>query len=254
MWRAGLSLFTALLVSVPFPAQADDERAVRAADARYWKAFNDCDLRAMEDLFTDDVEFYHDKTGLTASKAAVIDSLRNGPCNSPALKLRREEVKESVRFHPLAGGFALLSGTHRFHVRKDGKPEYLDGQAEFNNLWQSVQGHWRMRRVFSYAHGPVAYAPPSTHLVLPAGTLAAFAGRYRGNTVGDITIVVVDDSLQLTAGPLIVTLRAESPRRFHALERDLRFEFSNGDGDPRKIGMLTVLEHDQVVETAQRIE
>ncbi|MEP6908561.1 MAG: nuclear transport factor 2 family protein, partial [Pseudoxanthomonas sp.] len=213
MLRMFWSLLAGLLLSSSFQAHADDEQSVRAADARYWQAFNRCDLRAMEDLFTDDVEFYHDKTGLTSSKTAVIESLRKGPCNSPALHLRREEVKDSVRFHPLAGGYALLSGAHRFHVTEGGKPEYLDGQAEFTNLWQRVDGHWRMRRVFSYGHGPVAYVPPTLHISLSADALAAFAGKYHGETVGDITVAAIDDGLTLTAGKLIVTLRAESPSR-----------------------------------------
>lgn len=245
-------LCAALLLACVFPALADDEQAVRQADSRYWQAFNTCDLPAMQDLFTDDVEFYHDKTGLTATRAAVIESLRKGPCNSPALHLRREEVKDSVRFHPLAGGFALLSGTHRFHVTEAGKPERLDGQAEFTNLWQSVDGHWRMRRVISYAHGPVPYTPPTTHLTLSPAALAALAGNYRGKSVGDIAVVAIEDGLRLTAGPLIVTLRAESPTRFFAVERDLRFEFTRGTkGNP---ATLTVLENGQVVETAIRVD
>lgn len=92
----------------------------------------------------------------------------------------------------------------------------MDGQAEFTNLWQSVDGHWRMRRVFSYAHGPVPCIPPATHLALPATALAAFAGRYRGDHVGNI---VDGDGLELVAGALAVHLRAESPTRFFAWRR-----------------------------------
>ncbi|MQS40410.1 nuclear transport factor 2 family protein [Xanthomonas translucens pv. translucens] len=70
----------ALLGASGAVAAADDDAAVRAADARYWQAYNACDMRAMGELLTDDAEFYHDKTGLTASKPAVLHSLRNGPC------------------------------------------------------------------------------------------------------------------------------------------------------------------------------
>ena len=245
-------LCAALLLPVALPAFADDESAVRQADARYWQAFNTCDLAAMQDLFTEDVEFYHDKTGLTASKAAVIASLAQGPCHSPALRVRREEVKDSVRFNPLAGGFALLSGTHRFHATESGKPEHLDGQAEFTTLWQSIDGHWRMRRVISYAHGPVAYTPPATHMTLPPAALASFAGNYRGKAVGDILVVAIDDGLTLTAGTLVVTLRAESPRRFFAMERDLHFEFADSAG--ARPAVLTVSENGKVVETAERVD
>jgi hypothetical protein len=246
-------LLATILLLVASPVLASDEQAVRDADARYWQAFNACDLSAMDGLFTDDAEFYHDKTGLTSSKAAVIDSLRKGPCADPRMRLRREAVRGSLRFHPLAGGYALLSGTHRFYVREAGKPERLDGQAEFTNLWQSVEGHWRMRRIFSYAHGPVPYLPPATQLTLTASALASFAGRYRGDHVGDISVAVDGDGLKLTAGSLIVHLRAESPTRFFALEKDLRFEFAV-DGDKQEFPALTVYENGAVAETAARVE
>jgi hypothetical protein len=249
-----MMLAVVLLLVAPC-ALASDEQAVRDADARYWRAFNACDLPAMDRLFTDDVEFYHDKTGLTSSKAAVIESLRKGPCADPRMRLRREAVKGSLRFHPLAGGYALLSGTHRFYVNEAGKPERLDGQAEFTNLWQSVDGQWRMRRVFSYAHGPVPYVPPATHLALPATALAAFAGRYRGEHVGDIVVTVDGDGLQLVAGAFAVHLRAESPTRFFAQEKDLRFEFgADADADKQHVPALTVYENGAVVETAARVK
>lgn len=244
------TMLAAALLLIASPAHANDEQQVRSADARYWQAYNACDMQAMGELLTEDVEFYHDKTGLTSTKGAVLDSLRKGPCANPAMHLRREAVTDSLRFHPLAGGYGLLSGTHRFYVRDDGKPERLDGQAEFTNLWQSVDGHWRMRRVFSYAHGPVPYTPPATHLTLPAPALAALAGRYRGANVGDIIVTVDGDGLKLTAGKLTVSLRAETPTRFFALERDLRFEFAAVPGKPA----LSVYENGTVVETAARIE
>lgn len=243
-------MFVAALLLIAFPAYADDEQAVHSADARYWQAFNACDMQTMGELLTEDVEFYHDKTGLTSSKSAVLDSLRKGPCADPAMQLRREAVVGSMRFHPLAGGYALLSGTHRFYARENGKPERLDGQAEFTNLWQSVDGQWRMRRVFSYAHGPVPYAPPATHLTLPASALAALTGRYRGVNVGDISVAVDGDGLKLTAGTLVVSLRAETPTRFFALERDLHFEFASAPDKPA----LSVYENGTLVETAARVE
>jgi ketosteroid isomerase-like protein len=251
-----MSLRTALLLPflvIAFAAAAasDDETAVRAADARYWQAYNACDFAAMGELLTDDVEFYHDRTGLTAGKAAVLDSLRKGPCANPAMTLRREAVDGSLRFHPLAGGFALLSGTHRFLVTDAGQPERLDGQAEFTNLWQSVDGHWRMRRIFSYAHGPAPYVPPAAHVVLPPETLAAYAGHYVGSRIPDIVVAVQGDGLELTAGDLVLTLRAATTTRFFALERDLQFEFATAPGQSGA-RTLTVHEHGAIAETATR--
>jgi ketosteroid isomerase-like protein len=244
-----LVLLALLVLSGTAAAAASDEAAVRDADARYWQAYNACDMRAMAESLTDDVEFYHDKTGLTATRPAVLQSLREGPCADPALRLRREAVASSVQFHPLAGGFALLSGTHRFYVQRDGEPERLDGQAEFTNLWQWLDGRWRMRRIYSYAHGAVAYVAPATHLTLAPGVLAGYAGRYLGRHVGEIRVAVDGDHLTLTAGTLVVTLRAETPTRFFAEERDLRFVFA--PAAEGRACTLTVYENGIAVETAR---
>lgn len=138
----------------PRPGSSADEAAVRAADARYWQTFNSCDLAAMAPLVTADVEFYHDKGGLTTTRQGVIDSFRKGPCADPGMKLRREAVPGSVQFHPMAGGFALITGSHRFYVTRRGEPEHLDGEASFAALWQFDHGSWRMRRILSYDHHP----------------------------------------------------------------------------------------------------
>ncbi|WXF85156.1 DUF4440 domain-containing protein [Xanthomonas translucens pv. undulosa] len=162
--------------------------------------------------------------------------------------LRREAVAASLQFHPLAGGFALLSGTHRFYVQRDGKPESLDGQARFTNLWQAVDGHWRMRRIYSDVHGAAAYVAPATQLTLAADILAGYAGTYLGKKVGDIRVAVEGDHLKLTAGALVATLRAESQTRFFAEERDLRFVFAQATH--ASVRQLSVYENGAIVETA----
>ncbi|HJU26802.1 MAG TPA: DUF4440 domain-containing protein, partial [Rhodanobacteraceae bacterium] len=117
-------------------------------------------------------------------------------------------------------------------------------------VWQSVDGHWQMRRILSYSHGPAPYMPPASHLHLTPAALAAFAGHYRGEHA-DIMVDTEADGLMLTASPMTVHLRAASPTRFFALERDLQFEFAparNGDSQT-----LEVYEGGKKVETAERV-
>jgi ketosteroid isomerase-like protein len=130
------------------------EQQVRAADAAFWQAFNRCDEAAMRRLLAPDVEFYHDKTGLTASRTAVTRSLMKGPCGTPGLHVRREAVADSISYDPVPGYGAILTGRHRFYARNGGGPERLDGEARFAVVWQSTGGQWRMRRILSYAHRP----------------------------------------------------------------------------------------------------
>lgn len=147
----------AILVCLPFTPASHSaetaEQAVTQADASFWRAYNACDMEEMGELLTDDVEFYHDVTGLTVSRSGVVESLRKGPCGDRTSRLRRELVDGTLVFHPLAGGYALLSGQHRFYVNQPGKQEHVAGQAEFTTVYKLDGGHWRMHRILSYAHG-----------------------------------------------------------------------------------------------------
>ncbi|HVJ01171.1 MAG TPA: hypothetical protein VM662_03260, partial [Sphingomonas sp.] len=51
---------------------AADEKAVRSADDAFWRAFNACDGASMARWFSEDVEFYHDITGLTRGRIAAV--------------------------------------------------------------------------------------------------------------------------------------------------------------------------------------
>ncbi|MFC3654822.1 hypothetical protein ACFOPN_03780 [Xanthomonas hyacinthi] len=83
-----------------------------------------------------------------------------------------------------------------------------------------------MRRIYSYAHGAVPYVAPATHLTLAPDILAGYAGDSLGKSVGAIRVVVEGDHLKPSASALVVTLRAETPTRFFAEERDLRIVFA----------------------------
>jgi hypothetical protein len=138
------------------PSTAGTEAAVRAADTAFWKAYNTCDISTIGDYFTADIEFYHDKGGLTKSRAAMVDSLKKNICGNPDQRVRREAVAGSVKLYPMAGNRVLLVGDHRFYITEPGRPEYLTGQAKFDDLWEYVDGRWRMSRVFSYEHAPAS--------------------------------------------------------------------------------------------------
>jgi len=227
----------------------ETEAAVRAADDAFWKAYNTCDIPSLGDYFTEDIEFYHDKGGLTKSRTGLVDSVKKNICGNPNQRIRREAVAGTVKFYPMAGNRAILSGDHVFYVTEPGKTEYLTGKAKFDDLWELTDGRWRMSRVFSYAHGPPPYTPPAA-ISLPAATLAKFAGRYATPQHGDIEFAIESTHLKMTAGSLTLAVYPLSPTQFFAKERDLRFEFS----DPKNgtFRHVDVRESGNVVDSAQR--
>jgi uncharacterized protein DUF4440 len=51
-------------------------------------AYNHCDLATLSSLLADDLEFYHDKTGLALGRQALVDGIKNNICG----KVTRELV------------------------------------------------------------------------------------------------------------------------------------------------------------------
>jgi CubicO group peptidase (beta-lactamase class C family) len=117
--------------------------------------FNTCDMKQFEQLLSDDFEFYHDTDGITPSKAAFLEDMRNGLCKG-GYQSRRELVKGSLQVYPLKNkdGLygAIQTGEHRFYEGEKGKDEHFASLATFAHLWRLENGDWRLSRVLSYNH------------------------------------------------------------------------------------------------------
>jgi hypothetical protein len=137
--------------------QDDVSSTIRSLDGQFWQAYNTCDTTAFRRFITDDVEFYHDKGGITLGGEALTTSVKSNLCGEGS-RIRREAVDSTVDVFPLRNQNvvygAVLSGEHRFYLLERGKPERLDGLARFTHLWLLKDGTWRMARILSYDHGP----------------------------------------------------------------------------------------------------
>jgi CubicO group peptidase (beta-lactamase class C family)/ketosteroid isomerase-like protein len=233
----------------PAPSSTD-EQLVRDADTAFWQAFNRCDAKAMSPFFTEDVEFYHDTTGLTRSRDAVVQSMMRGPCGTPGLHMRRELVASSVKFNAVPGFGAILVGQHLFYERQGDGPEKPATLASFMVVWKLQSDRWLMTRIVSYDHQPVPYSPTSARIALPLKDLEGYVGTYHTASSGDIDITLESGTLKLHSGGLRVTLAASAPNRFFALERDLKFSFSEKPDSFE----ITVEENGATVATGTRIK
>lgn len=123
-------------------------QTVSALDTKLFDAYNRCDLDTLGTLVTDDLEFYHDKTGLSVGKQAFLDAIKQNICG----KVHRTLIQGTLEVYPLNGYGAVEIGIHRFtHPRIDNGL----GEAKFIMLWQNKDGAWKITRVISYDHEPV---------------------------------------------------------------------------------------------------
>lgn len=160
-----ICLITLCLSNVRLMAQIKKEdlaAIILSRDSLFWKTYNSCDTAASRTFFTEDVEFYHDKGGLTIGIEPLMANVRNNLCSSPNFRLRREAVKGTIKVYPLENNGkiygAVLTGEHVFYINQNGKPEYLDGHALFTHVWLNRDGEWKMARILSFDHKPASEA------------------------------------------------------------------------------------------------
>lgn len=132
------------------PSVGEPARTLAAQDAALFDSFNRCDLEKFATFFVEDVEFYHDKGGLTLSRKSLVESVRNNICG----KVRREVVAGSLEAYPIPGFGAVQLGSHRFYELSAKPGSGPVGEARFVHLWQYKDGAWKITRVISYDHGP----------------------------------------------------------------------------------------------------
>jgi hypothetical protein len=120
---------------------------VSRLDTELFTAYNTCDLAKLGSMVSDDLEFYHDQTGLAVGKQVFLQAIQKNICG----KVQRELVPGSLEVYPLKGFGAVEIGVHRF--RHPGQPaSEPPGEAKFVHIWHDNNGVWTVTRVISFDH------------------------------------------------------------------------------------------------------
>jgi hypothetical protein len=226
-------------------------QAVLHMDSLFWEAYNTCDVDKMATFFTDDLEFYHDKGGLTTPLSKLVDGMRTGLCGNENWRLRREPVEGTVKVFPMDNYGAILSGDHVFYILEKDKNERLDGLAKFTHVWRFKDNQWKMHRVLSYDHGPAPYMNKRKEITLSPSVLKQYSGKYDSSQAGIATLTPEGNTLKFSASNFQITLYPESDTRFFVKERDLQFEFIK---EGKAVTKMIVHENGKIVEEAKRIK
>jgi hypothetical protein len=140
-----VSLFTlgSFKSSKNFPAEPKTlYDSIVALDAMWEDAYNNCKMDVMEELISEDLEFYHDQGGLLTSRKLLNEALKNNICG----KVSRELKKGSIEVYPIPGYGAVQMGLHGFHNKQQTKADHY---SKFVHLWKKENGKFRITRVIS---------------------------------------------------------------------------------------------------------
>lgn len=127
---------------------------IAALDAAMFDAYNRCEIDKVGTFFTEDLEFYHEKGGLTLTRAATLAIMKKNLCAGGGYHLRRELVEGSMEVRVINNYGAVETGEHRFYLSQKGEKEALDGIGKFVMLWRKTGDEWRISRVISYGFRP----------------------------------------------------------------------------------------------------
>jgi hypothetical protein len=120
-------------------------------------SFVSCDAAKANAIFADDVEFYHDKDGLSSGEQ-VRENTRRLTASCPREHgVTRTIVPGSLRVFPIEGYGAVQVGVHRF----DERGAATSTLARFVSVWRKQDGKWRLARILSLDHQIVPAAGSS---------------------------------------------------------------------------------------------
>ena len=149
-----VTLLTVILFSVGLTARAQEGykyvpeskelyAKIVHMDSVLFNAYNSCDMETQAKIFSDNLEFYHDKGGLTTSKKDLLDVIKRNICD----KVTRVLVPGSIEVYPIAGYGAVEIGLHRFINHQENNN--LSKPDKFICVWQQKGDSWQVTRVIS---------------------------------------------------------------------------------------------------------
>jgi hypothetical protein len=144
-----ITLFLTVAFNITNAQSAKDSlyKEIAHMDSVLFNAFNTRDVEKFKSLFTEDLEFYHDKGGLTNYDHSI-NFMKDVAKNNNGL--RRDLVKGSLEIYPIPGYGAMEIGSHTFCHLENGKQDC--GTFKFVQIWQKKNGEWKISRVVSYDH------------------------------------------------------------------------------------------------------
>ncbi len=222
---------------------------IRTIDSLYFAAQNACDQEQYASYLSEDFEFFHDKGGFTASKDDELEDMAIfcGEEQRSRQPLRRQRKEGTLRVYPMDNYGALQFCDHTFHLQINDGTEKVVGQGKMTALWKRIDGRWKLTRVISYDHQPLA------EVELPTKALDAYVADY---VFPDRVVKIVREGKLLRATDVIdgkagwsAQLFPESENQFYLKYGNVVFEFVKKGS---AVTALNIYENGELLEEAVR--
>lgn len=122
-------------------------KEIAGMDTALFDAFNKKDFDAIQVFFSKDLEFFHDKAGLSNYEQNRQMTKHMFDTNK---SLRRQLVAGSMQVYPVKDYGAIQTAEHTFCQGPTGTDDC--GVFKFLHIWKRTDAGWKLTRVVSYAH------------------------------------------------------------------------------------------------------
>ena len=131
--------------SIPPYQEVDPElhAAIKNMDLVFFDAYNSCDMEKQQEIYAEEIEFFHDKSGLSTSKSDILAATKNNICG----KVTRTLVEGSIEVYPIHDYGAVEIGYHKFFNNQE--PDAPSNPSKFIILWKKEMENWKITKVIS---------------------------------------------------------------------------------------------------------
>jgi hypothetical protein len=116
---------------------------IDSMDKVFFDAYNACDIEKQASIFSDSIEFFHDKAGLINSKSAILKATKENICG----KVTRYIIPGSIEVYPINNYGAVEIGFHRFYNNQE--PNAESKPSKFIIIWKNENENWKITKVVS---------------------------------------------------------------------------------------------------------